>query len=250
MPIVGPGTEYRVALNGNRLVNGALRILGSIDPEGEEPSASETSGGLEALNYLLDSWNAEEFNVPAMTTLTFSLVSGTQTYRIGPGETWDSFRPRQLTQGQCMVKLGNVEYPLKVYTRDEWAAIRLKALSTAIPYGVFYDNDQPATLSFYPIPGADSFVLYEPKLLAQITNKEEVFYLPPAYAEALKWGLAFRLWAEYPNKDIYQHVSEMAASTKAAAKRPNTTADALRSELALLNLPDGWIDSGAFQRGF
>jgi hypothetical protein len=249
MPVIPSSSNYSVQLSGTRIIRRALRILGSTQ-SGEDPSADETQDALEALNDLLDTWNSESFTVPAMAAHTFALVSGTQSYTIGPAATFDMFRPRQIKQGEAKVKQGTIEYPLKVYTRNEWASLAMRDAVTSIPYGVFYDNESPtATVSFYPIPGADYFVLYCPTMLAKITVPSEIFYLPPAYSEALKYGLAVRLWPEYPNPQILPVITEMAAATKAAAKRPNTVPDVMTSELQKVSGGTGWIDAAAFQRG-
>jgi len=54
--VASSGTvTYRATAN--TIINGALRILGAIDPENSaSPSATQTSGGLEALNMLVKNW--------------------------------------------------------------------------------------------------------------------------------------------------------------------------------------------------
>lgn len=253
MPVVpNPYQEYSVQLSGTRIVYAALRKLGSIS-SGEDPSADEMRDGLEALNDMIDTWNSERLSIPSMSVHSFTLTSGTQSYSIGPAADFDMFRPAKIEQGQAFVKRGDIEYPLKVTTRDEWASVVIKNLNGALPWAMFYDQDTPTgTIQFYPIPDQTyTFNLYAPTLLSQITNAGEIFYLPPAYSEALKNGLALRLWPEYPNPGILAMISELANNSKAAIKRLNSESDSLRCDEAILSAPSaGWVNSAAFKRGF
>ncbi len=253
MPVIpSPYQQYSVALSGKLIVKNALRKLGSTQ-SGEDPSADEMQDAIEVLNDMVDTWNSEKLPIPSMTVHPFNLVAGTQEYSIGPSADFDMFRPATIEQGQAFVQRGDIEYGLKVCTRDEWAAVVVKDLNGALPWAMFYDRDTPTgNIQFYPIPDqVYVFNLYAPTLLSQIINPGEIFYLPPAYSEALKAGLALRLWPEYPNPGVLAIITELAASSKAAIKRLNSETDTLRCDEAMISSPaSGWINSAAFKRGY
>lgn len=249
MPVIpSPYSNYSVKLSGSVIAKSALRKISSL--ASDEIEAEDLAICLECLNDMMDTWNSEELTIPSITSHEFQLVSGTQSYTIGPGAVFDMPRPPKIIDGQCTVKIGNLEYPLRVLSREEWGTVRIKSLPTTIPYAIFYDQDSPlGNISFYPIPGATSFIFYAPNLLSQITNSSDVFYLPPAYSEALKFGLAVRVASEF-NKVAPPDVMEIAAVSKANLKRMNYQPDSLKCEPTMMNWPAGWIDPSAFARGF
>jgi hypothetical protein len=253
MPVIAsPYQNYSVALSGAKIVRSALRKLGVIDPDNDlEPG--ELRDGIECLNDMRDTWNAENLSIPSMTPQTFSITSGTSAYTIGPAETFDMARPPRIVEGQCTIKTTDgLEYPLHVASRDEWAAIYLKTSVSAIPSVIFYDQDSPTgNISFYPVPDQNySFIFYSPNLLPQIINANEIFYLPPAYSEALKFGLAVRYASEF-GQQAPPDVVEIAALAKANIKRQNMPQlPMVRCDDSLSPSSFGWVDSAAFKRGY
>jgi len=66
------------------IVNGALRLIGEVDAN-QPVGASETQDSLEALNYMVKSWQAQGLHLWTKTEGVLFLDVGKQSYLLGPG---------------------------------------------------------------------------------------------------------------------------------------------------------------------
>jgi len=195
-------------------------------------SARELQNGLEALNQLSDQWNAQAWSVPALFRYEFPLVTGTQTYTIGPGATIDIQAPIRLDEGQVYLKqTDGLETIMKEKSQKDWANIYIKSL-TGRPSSFYYEKLLPfSRINIYPINlDAYSLVFYIEQLLAQITSAESQFTLKQAYAKALTYNLAVDLKPEYPAATLDPAVLLGASDSLADLKRVNTVIPVMRCE--------------------
>lgn len=65
------------------IVNGALRLIGEVDAN-QSADASQTQDGLEALNYLVKSWQAQGLHLWTKTEGVLFLDEGKTDYKLGP----------------------------------------------------------------------------------------------------------------------------------------------------------------------
>ena len=141
------------------------------------------------------------------------------------------------------------ERPIEVYTRDQWADVRLKRMTCSQPTGVYYDRNEPiGTLNFWPIPTGTTVapVLYLPSPLMAVASLNTDLILPPAYEEAIRYNLAVRCCRIF-GRPVDQDIAKLASDTLADLKRSNLTIMEARVDPALLNRGTHWnFWSGGF----
>lgn len=220
---LSPSSTSALALTAQRLIKRVYRTLGVL-AEGEDPSAEQAEDGLESLNEMLDAWNTERLLLPAFQRSTYTLTANVSTYTIGPTGDFSATRPMDLEQAAIIPVGQTYEFPVEVMTRDSWADIRIKSLTSTFPFGVIYEPTEPdGTIRVFPVPTtAATLVLYTMQTLAQFTDLTTAYTLQPGYAAAIRWNLALLLSPEYdvPAAKLGL-IAEQARQTKGNIKRQN-----------------------------
>lgn len=208
-------------------ITAALREIG-VAGEGYSLSASESADGLTALNRMVDQWAAERLQIFKVTRTAFNLTANVQDYAVGTGSIVNVARPVFVEQINIQDTSPNpdVEIPLgDPLTDEEWAAIQVKALTSAWPQAAYYNPTYPTgTISFWPVPTSTTLqgVLYAPQAVAQFAGLTDVISLPPGYEEMLVTNLAVRLLASYgrtPDPTLMQRAVQAKAIVMRANKR-------------------------------
>lgn len=213
------------------LILSAFRLLG-VTGAGDSLESSMGADALVSLSQLLDAWQTERLTVYAQTRTVHALTNGTSRYTIGSGGDFTEARP--LWIDTAMLLVGGFEYRLRLFTRDEWAAVTDKSLA-GLPAGIFYNPTYPlGAIDVFPVPNAScSLVLYVPAAsLTSATSLDTVLSLPPAWARALRYNLALELAPEY-NVQPSGLIVKTATDAKAEIQRTNILADTLRVDGAL-----------------
>jgi hypothetical protein len=197
---VGAGTTTGTSvsapsLTGTSLIKSALRAIGAIS-SGEELRAEELVDGLEALNSMIDSWNADNLMIYSVGRETFTLTIGLNPHTIGLGADLNTTRPKDIALAYIALSDGT-ELPVEIISKEKYAAIPTKTTSGQ-PIGLYYDSDYVnGKVYLYYVPDqAYTLVLYNSRPLQQV-DASTAFSLPNGYQEALKWNLAVRLAPEY-----------------------------------------------------
>jgi hypothetical protein len=139
------------------LITAALRQLGELAP-GQEPNPEEAAAGLEMLNTILENWEIQRRKVYVIDQLMFSLESGKQTYTMGPGGDFDSYRPVKIQSANIIFSdtedpLDGISHPLELVNSVKFAAIKEKGLPAFRPLQLYNDGDYPLLhLSLWPVP--------------------------------------------------------------------------------------------------
>lgn len=248
MPVIpGSYSNYSVRLTGKQIVMDALDLLGANDV-GSEPEVAILQRDLRTLNMMLDTWNTERLAIYAMTQFEGTLVSGTQDYTIGSDEDFDNFRPVKIERGEAFLRVDGRDRELDVLTSQQWGRLTDRTTASGTPCAIYYEpGPANGTISFYPKPSAaDTLVLFRRELLSQITNLNEIFYLPPGYAEAITYHLAIRL-APKTGRPVAQEITEVATNAKANLKRLNMQPQTMMADSALLGRGYCDINSGGIR---
>jgi hypothetical protein len=211
---------YSFETSGHDLVRKAmkkLRVLGV----GQQPTAEELSDGLDDLNQLLDNLNSDKLLVTARTRNSYTLTGSDGEYTIGPSGDIDTARPVRIMQGQAFLDDGSVQLELEVIDQPRWGAIADPDID-GTPNQLYYEASNPlGRIRLFPRPSSgQSLVLYEEALLAQITNGDTEFSLPPVYADILLYNLCLRLADDY-GKEPSATILSRAGSSIAKAKSVN-----------------------------
>ncbi len=214
----------------------ALRKIGATN-HGRISGPSVLADGLAALNVMVDAWALEKLMMYTTARNVYALVQNQGVYMLGPqGPDWIGPRPMSIYAAGLLV--GNTdptqvyERPLKLLIDAEWAATRLKNLTSTLPTHLYYDqyfnNPNSATspvgsgnVVLWPTPTqVNSVAIYSPQAVSNFTALTQVIALPPGYGRALPYNLAVEMAAEF-DAEPSDVVMGIAMQSKADIKRQN-----------------------------
>jgi hypothetical protein len=235
-------------MNAGDLIASSLRLIGAI-ATGETMAANESADGLVILNQMLDGWNAERLMVFVITSNTFSLTPGTQTYTVGTGGNFNIPRPARIAR-TSIVNLSNpvqpLELPIDMLTFEQWQAIPVKNIQGSLPTVVYDDGAFPLrNLSYWTIPSVPvNTVLYSWTLLTSFPDLSTDIEFPPGYFEAIRYNLAIRLGPEWlgPNWSPGPIVAQIALESKARIKSINFIPEQTACDPALVDPLGGYYN--------
>jgi hypothetical protein len=217
----------------------AVRLLGAVS-QGTPLAAGDAADALVALNSMLAAWNISNLNVFTRNIDTYTLVAGKQIYTLGPSgdiAVAPQTRPNGVDRALLRVTtvIPNLELPIEILQDDEWAAIPIKDVSSAIPTRLFMTGDFPnSAIYLWPKPSvANQLVLWTWDQLDAVADVNTDLSLPPGYERAIIYNLALELSAEYgvvPSPVVAQ----IAVDSLAQIKRINSSAMTLKCDEALV----------------
>jgi hypothetical protein len=152
----------------------------------------------------------------------FTLTAGQNSYTIGTGGDFNTARPIAI-EGATL-SINGADWPVQTMAYDDWAAVRLKTLTTGFVEYLYLDNNYPlGTVYLHPVPSAlltSTLTLYSRKAFTEFPNLTTSIDLPPGYVRAMKYQLALELAPEYQTSPDPSVIS-LAISSKAGIKRTN-----------------------------
>lgn len=240
-------------MNVRDLIYDAMRLCGVLNA-GEGQNVDENNESLRALNTMIDSWNTERLIIYSIGRHVYNFT-GAESYTLGPDGDWIGNRPLKIDNAG-LVLLNNpsqpLELPLDCFTKDQYAAIRIKNLISVYPLCVYDDRSFPLTrLHFWPIPtpGLSQVALYTWEPISAFGDLTDFVNMPPGFLEAITYNLALRLAPRYTER-LNPMVIEIAKESKGNVKRLNAQAPVLIVDSALLNTPGSVFDYriGDFRR--
>lgn len=223
------------------MLSRAMRLCGALQT-GEVPTAEEAADGLAVFNTMLDQWNTQQLYIYAITRSVFAHLASTASYALGPGATWNTGtgvpRPPKIDTAlyQDTAQDPDLEWPMHLYTDQEYQGIVLKGLQTEWPWGLHYNPTVPnGTVTFYPVPRLNgNTVLYYWQLFSAQSSTAANVTLATGYQEALEYNLARRLAHEY-GKPLMPDTIAMAVESLARIKTLNH-----RTPLMSTDIPSGY----------
>lgn len=186
------------SLKRDAVINSALRKI-SVLSGGSSPETYEITNAAEALNAMIKGFQTDGMPVWAIKEYTFTTTANTQSYNIGVGQTINTPMPLKVVQAYRRDTSTGINIPLNVYTHYDFALLPVTA-SAGEPVNMFY---QPlstyGTLKLWPTPiDADTTItLVYQRPFEDMTTSTDDFDFPAYWTEALIYGLAWRLCAEY-----------------------------------------------------
>ena len=211
------------------LIATAMRKLGVL-AGGEVPTADEANVGFQALNDVLETWSIDGMALTQGLPATFATIAGTSTYSIGAGGAWNGQRPAMVSSAYST--LANVDYPIGMWTLDEYMNETLKQIQAPIVERMVYVNSAPlGQVILWPVPSqVVNITLNYENELAQVASLGTVLTLAPAYIRALQYAVAQELQSEFGGQDM----SGYARASLAAIKRANRGSAVLQFDPALV----------------
>lgn len=179
------------------IVNSALRKL-SVLSGGALPAQYEIDNAVEALNAMIKGFQADGMPVWEMDKYTFTTVAGVAKYQIGEGMTLNTPDPLKVVQAYRN-QLNSVNVPMNIYTQYNYNILPL-VVSSGVPINLYY---QPfatyGEINLWPIPNDSTTtitIIYQHQF-ADMTSATDDIDFPAYWTEAVIYGLAWRLSAEY-----------------------------------------------------
>lgn len=186
------------------VITSSLQDLGLISAS-ESPVADDSALALSRVNDWIDGLATQGLTVYTTNTrTTWTLVSGTASYTVGPTGDVTCIRPISPNH------IANIGYedtslsPAQEYlvgrplTDDAYAAISQKSQTSTYPASFYYDPTFSASLGTlipWPVPtgGSLSGVIYTPTPVSEFSALTDVILLPPGYRRFYRTSLALEL---------------------------------------------------------
>jgi hypothetical protein len=191
------------SLQRDAVINSALRKL-SVLSGGSSPAAYEVTNASEALNAMIKGFQADGMQVWAIKKYTFTVVSGTAIYTIGASQTLNTPQPLKVLQAYRN-QTNSVNVPMNIYTNYNYNILPLTT-SSGVPINLYYQPlAKTGTISLWPTPNDSTTtitIVYQRPFEDMVASTDD-FDFPAYWTEALIYGLAWRLSAEYglPTQD-------------------------------------------------
>ena len=181
---------------GRDTIKRSLRIAGAL-AQGETPNNNEENEALTSLKGMIHSWENKGITVYASVYNELDLVSGTATYTIGSGGTFDTTRPNHIT-GAYVEDGSGYDYPVFIIDERKYNNILDKTTQGRPEYLYYYPEYPLGILKLYYVPDSSNWDLHiwgQVPLtdIALTTNYD----YPPGYDDAIAYNLALRLCPEY-----------------------------------------------------
>lgn len=182
-------------MTGTEVITAAFQELGII-VSGGTPNTNDLTWGLGKLNRMLKSWSTDGINLHYRIEESFSLVSGTPSYTIGSGATFDTERP--LAIERAFIRISGHDYPLGIRPISEYWSLSEKSTQDR-PVKLYYDPTYSlGTIYFYYTPdSAYALHLISQKPLLTYVSAATEISLPGEYEDMLVLNLALRLASRY-----------------------------------------------------
>lgn len=177
----------------------ALQVIGVLG-EGDDMTATQGEIALFHGQNMIDAWAVDRLTLAVQTRTVFTLTSGSSTAMLGPsGADVTMVRPVYIDAVNYIVPGTSpvVESPIAIMNSDQYDALSIKALSSALPTQCFYQTSLTTvlgTLTFWPVVSQNvQIVIYTPTAIGVPVDLDSVLIGPSGYQDALLYQLALRL---------------------------------------------------------
>ena len=204
------------------VIKRSMRLIHVLDSE-EEPTASESQDGLNALNDMIDSMSIDNSFVYTIRTDTLTWTASNESQTIGASGDFVATRPIDIHGSTFYTDLNGNDYPLiQVATRSGYMSIVDKGTTSTLPQVMYYEPSFPnGTIYMWPVPNASITIeLASREQLGSLAALTTTFSFPPGYKQALVTGLAEELAAEF-GVAIPPEVQKSAHKARVRLKRVN-----------------------------
>lgn len=130
----------------------------------------------------------------------------------------------QTTSNGVPIYGGGLDYPLSIFSLEEYESIGLKQLNGPWPKAIYYQpSELLGTIYVYPNPSQGELHLFTSTIFRQFSTLNDTIQLPQGFNMALRWCLAERLMPMFGKVNATQlaMINAYAAQAKATIKRTN-----------------------------
>lgn len=224
---IGPGgnvgSTFTGSISGNTLTvtgltSGAINLGQTISGTGITAGTTIVSMNTGAGGNVneLGTYTVSEYQTVASTTITG--------YYQRPLTIESAFVRVTTSSNGTPIYGGGLDYPVQIFSLEEYEQIGLKSLNGPWPKGLYYQpSSQLGTLYVWPNPAQGEMHLFTETIFRALTNLNDEILLPQGYNMALRWCLAERLMPMFGKVDqtMMSMITTRAAEAKATIKRTN-----------------------------
>lgn len=226
---IGPngqvGSAFTGSISGTTLTVGAAGVTTGAITLGQTITGSGVTDGTTIVGFGTGAGG----NVNEVGTYTVSIsqsVASTAmtTYYERPLAIESGFVRVQTTSSGAPISNGGLDYPVSIFSLEEYESIGLKSLNGPWPKGVYYQpSELLGTIYVWPNPAQGELHLFAYTIFRQFSTLYDTIELPQGYNMALRWCLAERMMPMYGKKDAtqIQLINAFASQAKATVKRTN-----------------------------
>jgi hypothetical protein len=206
------------------IIKGAMRLVGALEA-GATPSGEDSSDALDSLNDFMEQLSLDRLVVFQVLNETFTWAAGNATRTIGPSGNFVTVRPTRLEDGCFIRDSAGYDWPLRTLNSEGFQSIGLKTQANNLPEWIYYAPEMPdGKIYLWPVPSVDvTLSISSLKQLSSFPAPSTVVVLPPGYKRMLTYSLAVTMAPEWVGRDASATVQGIAAESKAAVMRINTT---------------------------
>lgn len=226
------------------LANAAALDIGATDP-GEALSSTQIANALQTANQMLGSWSIDQrFILSVLVSQSLTLTSGTQSYTIGSGGTWNITRPAAIIAANADITTaastaysatGDPQYapaaagsrmisPLKITTAEEWESWPMRDVAKVFPKALFYDRANNSGLGkvYVDLSLGGTVDIITWTVISQFADATTPLTVPdPAYLELMEYGLAVRMLIQFPGLAMPPTLPNLYSDAEARVKALN-----------------------------
>lgn len=223
----------------------ALQMIGEKSI-GASLSSGEQTAYLAVLIAAMETWGLDPLNSYAVTEDSKALTTGTGSYTIGSGATWNTARPSKII-GAFVRDGSSIDRPVKILDEEGYRLISLKSNGNSTPAVLWYNPDYVTAFGkiyLYPLPTASlTLYIHSPRQLQTFSTVGDTLLLPPGYQDFIEAHLAIRLATGFTKAS--NELLAIARETKAAIQGVNIPARHMTLDAGLLqsNRRGAWTGS-------
>jgi hypothetical protein len=183
-------------LNRDQVITGALRKL-AVLPSGGTPSTNQLTESSQALNAIVKAFHADGMPLWKITSTTFTVTSGTDTYTIGPASTVSAVHPLKVIEAFYTPSGGN-NTPMNVYNRYDY--MQLPNTASGTPVNLYYQPLRTTgVIRLWPTPDDSTTIItvHYQAPFEDMNAAGDDFDFPSYWIQALIYNLAWSLSPEY-----------------------------------------------------
>lgn len=224
---IGPGGQVGATFTGS--ISGTTLTITGLSKGaialGQTISGSGVTAGTKIVDFITG--DGGQVNELGTYQVSISQTVGSitmQGYYERPLQIESGFVRVTTTAGGSPIYGGGLDYPLSIFSLEEYESIGLKSLNGPWPKGLYYQPSAPLGAIFlWPNPAQGEVHLFAYTQFQYFQSLTDTVALPDSFNMCMRWCLAERLLPMYgkSNATQIQLINAYAAQAKATIKRTN-----------------------------
>lgn len=192
------------------IIEQALSKIGRF-AAGQSVSSEDAALCLTALNGIVDAWSLENLTAHALVKLEVPLTAGADEVTLSP---------RQVRIEGGYTRVGTIDYPLRLVSREEFDQIAVKDLDSIAPEFALYEPEQAAGALFLCPQAQEACTMYLTiqERIDEFADLSTEYSLPQGYSRALVYTLAVEVAPDF-RTEAHATVHRQAINSVKALKR-------------------------------